>query len=95
MAYPFTQAPTLAEFKSILESEYQARFLEGPQLENKEDGDTYSITYFEREVEGEILQYAVVFDEGDETETRVALHLVRSICQRLKIDPARFGFTLG
>jgi hypothetical protein len=93
LPYPFAQCPTLAEFKRILEQDFDARFLEGPEF-NSNDGPC-RITYFERTVDGEVIQYSVYFEDGNNDDLRIDLHLVRSICTRLKINPARFGLNLG
>lgn len=89
MPYPLAKLPTFSEFKSKLEQE-QCVFLDCAGHLRSPDGETYPITCIERTVDGETLTYVIVVDDPD-----ITWHLVRSVCERLKIDPATFGLELG
>ncbi len=92
MPYPFAPLPTFAELKEILEHEFGCEFKQDLQILNIVNDHIYSITYFERDMGGEILDCVVIFPE-DENE-RVQLTLLRSIIHRLRLDPHRFGLDL-
>jgi hypothetical protein len=89
LAYPFAQCPTFRELKNTLEKEFGCKFKQKNLVKNR---DPYTICYFERIIEGNIIQCSV--DSYDDEE-RIAFPVIRSICRRLKIDPARFGLVLG
>lgn len=91
MPYPFSQLPTFAELQSILENDFGCEFKRDLNFVNQ-DGDFYTVTYFERVIGNEILDCVVVFPE-DESE-RIKLDFLRHIISRLRIDPARFGLDL-
>jgi hypothetical protein len=90
MAYPFARMPTLTEFMESVTAEYgvtkQAwRTISGPR------GET-GIEYLTRNVDGEALYIALQdFPDG---EPLVPSQL-RQLCNRLKIPPVDFGFTLA
>lgn len=92
MPYPFAPLPTFAELKRILEQEFGCEFKQDFLIFNEVSRDTYSITYFERDMGGEVLDCVVIFPD-DENE-RVQLTLLRSIIHRLQLDPRRFGLEL-
>ncbi|HET6892733.1 MAG TPA: hypothetical protein VFH31_16635 [Pyrinomonadaceae bacterium] len=92
MPYPFAPLPTFAELKRILEEEFGCDFKQDLLIFNERSQDTYSITYFERDMGGEVLDCVVIFPE-DENE-RLQLTLLRSIIHSLKLDPGRFGLDL-
>jgi hypothetical protein len=59
--------------------------------QSKKNGDPPErVKYFERHINGDILQCAVI-----PTAERLTPSVVRSVCARLGIDPAFFGLTLG
>jgi len=89
LAYPFTQCPTFREFKNTLEKEFGCKFKQKNIIKN---GDPYTVCYFERIVDGDTIQCSV--DSYDDEE-RIVFQVIRSICRRLKIDPAYFGLILG
>lgn len=89
MAYPFAQCPTFREFKNILEKEFGCQFKQKNMLKN---GEPYTILYFERSFDGSIIQCSI---DSYNDEDRIAFPVIRSVCRRLKIDPAYFGLTLG
>jgi hypothetical protein len=91
LPYPFAQLPTFAEFRVILEQEFGCEFKQEFQIIN-EVNDSYPVTYFERDMGGRVLDYVVVFPA--DINERMSLGLLRSIIQRLEIDPKRFGLTL-
>jgi hypothetical protein len=92
LPYPFAPLPTFAELKRILEQEFGCEFKQDVLILNLVNNQTYSITYFERDMGGEVLDCVVIFPE-DENE-RVLLTLLRSIIHRLRLDPRRFGLDL-
>jgi len=91
LPYPFAPLPTFAEFRRILIQEFGCEFKQEFQIIN-EVNDSYPVTFFERDMDGEVLTYVVVFPD-DENE-RISLTLLRSILERLRIDPRRFGLEL-
>ena len=92
MPYPFAPLPTFAELKRILEQEFGCEFKKDLLILDLIRNYAYSVTYFERDMSGEILDCVVLFPE-DENE-RVQLTLLRSIIHRLWLDPSRFGLDL-
>jgi len=54
--------------------------------------ELYTILYIERIVEGNPIQCSI---DHYKDEDRVILADVRSICERLEIDPKVFGLVLG
>jgi hypothetical protein len=89
LAYPLTQCPTFSEFKYTLQKEFGCQFKQKKILKNEEP---HTIFYFERIFDGNVIQCSI--DSYDD-EDRIVLPVIRSICKRLKIDPAHFGLTLG
>lgn len=89
MPYPLIQWPTFKEFKATLEKEFDCQFKTKKMLRN---GDPYFLCYFERNFNNEIIQCSIDSYNDDE---RISIEVIRSVCRRLKIDPARFGLTLG
>ena len=86
MAYPFVPSLPFGEFRGKLISEYACRW------------DVLPISYsprrlgvLERDVSGQTLDYVTDMEDAD----RVLPSTLRSICARLKIDPADFGLVLG
>ena len=92
MPYPFAPLPTFWELKSILEQEFGCEFKEDLTILDVDKNYAYSVTYFERDMGGEILDCVVLFPE-DENE-RVQLTLLHSVIHRLRLDPRRFGLDL-
>jgi hypothetical protein len=92
LPYPFAPLPTFAELKRILEEEFGCEFKQDLLILNELNHNTYSITYFERDMAGELLDCVVIFPE-DEDE-RVQLTVLRSVIHRLRLDPRRFGLDL-
>lgn len=92
MPYPFAPLPTFRELKSILEQEFGCEFKEDVLILDLIHNYAYSVTYFERDMAGEILDCIVLFPE-DENE-RVQLTLLQNIIYRLRLDPRRFGLDL-
>ena len=92
MPYPFAPLPTFAELKTILEQEFGCEFKHDLRVLDEVKNHIYSITYFERDMGGEVLDCVVIFPD-DENE-RVQLTLLRSIIHRLRLDPRRFGLDL-
>lgn len=92
MPYPFAPLPTFRELKSILEEEFGCEFKEDLTILDVAKNYAYSVTYFERDMGGDILDCVVLFPE-DESE-RVQLTLLQVIIQRLRLDPRRFGLEL-
>lgn len=89
MAYPFAQCPTFREFKGALEKEFACKF---KQKNIRKNGDPFTICYFERTIDGNIVRCSIdCYDD----EVRIGFAVIRSVCKRLKIDPAHFGLTLG
>ena len=84
------ELPSFSNFRQRLEQEHGCRFCEAGNLQCT-DGQVHSIAYIERIVDGESLTYVFVIDrEG----MNITWHLVRSVCARLRIDPASFGLDL-
>jgi hypothetical protein len=92
LPFPFTYLPTFAELKFILVREYGCEFKSDMVLVD-ELNDSYPLTYFERTVEGEVLDFAIVIPADE--EERIAPSFLRSICVRLKIPLVRFHLEAG
>jgi len=91
LPYPFAPLPTFAELCQILQDEF------GCELKTHETlvlniGDSYPVTYLERDMDGEILTVSIVLPEN--RQERIELDFLRSITQRLRLDPSRFGLDL-
>lgn len=92
MPYPFTPTCTYAVLKERLENEFKCKHLKitGTIVDLK--GVEHDVYYFERDFEGK--KYRAVAPDLQPTD--YALHSVtRSLCARLRIDPAKFGLDLG
>ena len=92
MPYPFAPLPTFRELKTILEEEFGCEFKKDLVILDLIRNYVYSVTYFERDMGGEILNCVVLFPD-DENE-RVQLMLLQNIIRRLRLDPRRFGLDL-
>jgi hypothetical protein len=93
MAYPFVQLPTFGEFIGRLTSnEYKCSFETDTFPMTDGDGDTHSIHYLKREVDGETIKCVIEIEDFDQ---RLSFTLLRSVCARLKINVKDFGLTLG
>lgn len=91
MAYPFAYLHTVAELKNRLTTEFGCQ-CKSETYEDAKTGLTKTVFYFERVVDGETLTYAIRFVDDAH---RPLWTVIRSICDRLKIDRAAFGLTLG
>ena len=91
MPYPFAPLPTFAELRAILEQEFGCEFKKDDSI-IVELGDSYPVTYFERDMGGEVLTCVVVAPK--DKRQRIELDFLRSIVERLQLDPARFGLDL-
>ena len=61
----------------------------------KDNGDPPErVHYLERVIDGKAVQ-CVLISPGGNVDARMTPTVVRSICARLGIDPAFFGFTIG
>jgi len=85
---PFAQLPTYLELRCILEDEFGCEFKQDVQVLD-ELNDSYTVTYFERDLAGRVLECVVIFPT-DELE-RVQLTNLRYIISRLELDPTVFG----
>jgi hypothetical protein len=90
LPHPLAYAQTVAELKDHLRTDYNCEF-KTVVVKDEQNGDDFTSTYFERIVDGKTYTCAVFFE--NETE-RPLWSVVRSICNRLKIDPAVFGIQL-
>ncbi len=89
MAYPFVPMPTFADFCARLKDEFGCEM--GTLVENV-NGENVEILYAMREVSGKRLYCEL----KRHPEDRALAHSeLRSVCARLQIDAAKFGFTLG
>ena len=88
MVEPFAQLPTYLELRCILEDEFGCEFKQDVQVLD-ELNDSYTVTYFERDLDGRVLECVVIFPT-DELE-RVQLTNLRYIISRLELDPTVFG----
>lgn len=82
--------PTFGGFREALEQEFDCSFKQIviPNVNN----ESFPIDYFERTVEGKKYLCVVSIENDNEVVTPSVL---RSVCKRLKIDPAEFGLHLG
>ncbi len=92
MAYPFAKAPTFAELRDRLVKEFNCKHIKLTANVRDPKGTEQEIYYFERTVNKVVIR-AVGPDLKD--EERVAYSVIRSLCVKLKIDPAEFGLVLG
>ena len=91
MAYPMIKWLSFVEFRSKLISEFQCKYLELPHSLAIAGSAPEPIKYFERIVDGTPRRYAVSIAD----EESIPPSIIRSICARLKVDPAAFGLHLG
>lgn len=91
MAYPLNQMPTFRELRERLEKTYGCQFIHGLATVHQQDGTSFSVACFVRSVEGKKRRCAISFEDWDD---RINVEVLRSICQRLKIDPADFDLHL-
>lgn len=90
MGYPFVQFPTFREFRERLENEYNCSFESLERTIN--NGEIITIFFFVRIIGDRQLRCSIQnFNDDD----RIKPSVLRSICERLEIDPIVFGFTLG
>lgn len=91
MPYPMIQWPTFTDFRDRLIKEAGCKYLQLPASVAINEGDPNPVFYFERDFEGEVRRYVVAIPDGE----RLAPSTIRSICNRLGVDPAMFGLELG
>ncbi|TMA72130.1 MAG: hypothetical protein E6J67_20905 [Deltaproteobacteria bacterium] len=91
MPYPMVQMPTWSDFQARLTGEFKCTF--GTQKFPAGTTPLPSVPFVARVVNG--TTYRCVFDMPAASNTRVALSVLRSICAKLRIDPAAFGLVLG
>jgi hypothetical protein len=91
-AYPFAPAPKYAALKERLQKEFGCKLLKVEEKIKDLQGVEHDVYYFERKHKGKTYR-AVAPDLPD--DTFVLYSVVRSLCARLRIDPANFGLTLG
>jgi hypothetical protein len=91
-AYPFAKAPTYAELKERLAKEFGCELHEVQGKIVDLQGIQHAVHYFERAVDGKRYRAAAPDLKDDE---RVLYSTTRSLCSRLRIDPAEFGLVLG
>jgi len=91
-AYPFCKAHRYSELKERLIKEFNCKLTKSPHKIADLEGKELEVYYFERLHEGKTYR-AVAPDLSD--DTYVLYSVVRSLCKRLRIDPANFGLTLG
>ena len=77
--------PTFHYLRSKLETEFGCVF-------KSINDDPFPVDYFERAVNGKKLLCPVSFEDDSAILTPTVL---RHICRRLNIDPAKFGLHLG
>ncbi|MHB8485493.1 MAG: hypothetical protein ACYDCM_07165 [Candidatus Acidiferrales bacterium] len=92
MAYPFARMPTYAELKGRLQKEFGCKYAKAEGTLTDPQGNKHDVYYFERVVGDKTLRANAPDLKDDE---RVLWSVIRSLCARLKIDPAPFGLTLG
>ena len=90
MAYPMAKMPTLGEFIKRAVEEYGGQLRSGPQITVPRG--PVKPRYIYREHEDAVLR-ALLPDVGG--AQRLMPDVLRSLCVRLQIDPADFGFDLG
>jgi hypothetical protein len=91
-AYPFCPAPKYSALKERLQKEFNCKLIKSPHTVKDLEGNEHEIFYFERECSDRVYR-AVAPDISD--DTYVLYSVTRSLCRRLRIDPANFGLTLG
>ena len=92
MAYPFAPCPSFAELKARLAKEFDCKYLQLEAQLVDPQGHQRHVFYFERTVDGETIRVVAPDLPDDEI---VIYSVTRSICNRLKVDPAAFGLDLG
>lgn len=88
MPVPSSPFPTYIELRCLLEDELGCEFKEENEIVIN---DSYSVTYFERDMGSELLSCIVIYPE-DENE-HVEADFLRHIIRRLRLDPTVFGLT--
>jgi hypothetical protein len=91
-AYPFTPAIKYAALKERLQAEFNCKLLKVEGKIKDLQGGEHDVYYFERSHEGKVYRAAAP-DLADETP--VLYSVIRSLCTRLHIEPAKFGLNLG
>jgi len=91
-AYPFAKAPTYAEMKERLQNEFECKLLKVEGKIRDLQGVEHDVYFFERTLHNKTYR-AVAPDLKD--DDRVLYSVTRSLCNRLRIDPANFGLVLG
>ena len=89
MSYPFTKSPTYKEFISSLEANFNCRVSKSVV---KVNDSSHTIQFIERDIDGKTVRYSISIADDEEM---VTFAVMRSVCNRLNIDPAEFGLTLG
>jgi hypothetical protein len=92
VAYPFTPTFTYSQLSDRLQKDFACKFLKAAGNLTHPQGYEHQIYYFERVVDDKTLR-AVAPDLKD--DEYVFYSVARSLCARLKIDPAAFGLDLG
>lgn len=94
MAYPFAQAPTIAEVVDKLKKDFGAQERRPTGVVIGPSGLPVGISYLEREVDGQTKRTQAL---PEERETRAGWDLVRRLCRQLKVDPKDLdiGLDLG
>lgn len=87
MPYPMMEWPRFGNFRRQLETEFGCRYIDDGKV--TVNGDR--VARLERDIDGETRRYAVYYSD----EERLAPTVVRSICAHLRVDPTKFGLTLG
>ena len=91
-AYPFCPAPKYSALKERLQQEFNCKLLKVEGKIRDLAGIEHDVYYFEREHEGKTYR-AVAPALSD--DTYVLYSVTRSLCRRLRINPAAFGLVLG
>jgi hypothetical protein len=91
VAYPFIKYPSFAEFREILEKEFDCKFRQLDGVLVDPDGNEHEVRYFQRQVSKRLLLCPI--DLSD--DTILTPSVLRSTCARLKIPVQRFGLVLG
>jgi len=89
LAYPFIPLPSFDEFILKLKKKYKCEY---KTFSIKLNGKTVKIEYFERSYYKKKIKCVVSIENKNDI---IPPTLLRSICNRLKIDPKDFGLHLG
>jgi hypothetical protein len=76
---------TFARFKAELAKQGCA-FRQGSQISDSA-GNSHTITYLQRTVDGKDLEYAILLEDKDQIEAEA----IRTVCRHLNFDPREFG----